>query len=123
MHRFSRALALLALALTAACSTQPVDGEWSGEWSVDPTTGPLDVTLVQEGTALSGKVNAGSSMCWTDGTVKGTITGDDVLFGVLMSNGSELDFKGTVSVGSMTGTFKDRTGCTAASGGWTISRK
>jgi hypothetical protein len=125
MNTLRRGLSAAALLLPAlaGCSAQPVDGEWTGEWTVSPTVGSLDVTLVQKGTSLTGKVSAGDSMCWSDGQVKGTITGDDVLFGVVMSNGAQLDFKGTASVNSMKGTFQDVTGCTLSSGSWTLAPK
>ncbi|MFO0758662.1 MAG: hypothetical protein U0359_19365 [Byssovorax sp.] len=118
----SLALAAL-LASLAGCSNQPVDGDWTGTWKVSPAEGALTVTLTQEGTNLGGKVNAADSMCWTDGVVVGTLTGEDVLFGVLTSNGAELKFDGTLSSDGMTGTFLDKTGCTGQSGDWTLSRK
>lgn len=124
-----RSLVLLVALTTAlaACSggpTQDVDlaGSWSGTWvSANDATGGVTASFTQTQGVLSGTVEISGSPCITNGTIEGTVTGNNVAFGAV-SGVDTINFTAQLGSDTMSGTFSVPAGACAGTGTFQMSR-
>ena len=106
--------------------TQNVDvtGTWSGSWvsSGGGYSGNVTITLVQNGTSLSGTASVTGSPCLTSGSVSGTVSGNKVAYGVV-SGQSTIEFNTTYASDTISGTYSITAGnCAGEAGTCSITR-
>jgi hypothetical protein len=100
---------------TAAATSQTTEGQISGTWNGTSASdnhpernSSFTVVFSQDGNTISGPITI-SGGCISEGTVNGTLSGQTIEFGVIESTG--IDFTGTISGNSMSGTFKTAPPC------------
>ncbi len=100
-------------------SKRDLTGSWAGTWvnvTPDGAAGTLELTWVQKGTALEGTITIEGTACLNAGTTTGSLSGRDVVFGVAQRE-VRVDFTGTVSGDTMSGTYSS-INCDGAAGNW-----
>lgn len=104
--------------------TVDVTGTWSGTWtsSNDIDHGNLAATLTQSGTSVSGTVSITESPCISSGSVSGTVSGNNVVFGVV-SGTDTITYTATCTSTSMSGTYSVNTGeCAGDTGTFSMTK-
>lgn len=97
--------------------TGGLSGKWSGHYS-GAYSGTFTVTWVQSGSTLSGTIDL--SDLGGKVPINGTVNGDSITFGTVGS--MEIQYSGSVSGSSMSGTYKIQTSSGSVGGPWSASR-
>jgi hypothetical protein len=122
---------VLAGAFSAGCTItaapQNVAGNWSGTYvdGKSNASGPISATFSEQGGNLGGTLTISGWACSlsSQGSVSGSVTGNDVqasaTFGVITA----LSFDGNVSGNTLTGSYQITSGvCSGDSGSFTMTR-
>ena len=129
------ALILLFSLAVAGCggggviSTPPLNvaGTWSGTWaSSRGSGGTVQAVISQSGTSLSGTATVTGSPCFTSGSISGSVSGNNVAFGVLFGGGQQANFSAAVGSGgtSMSGTYSVSGGaCSGDTGSFNLTKQ
>lgn len=102
---------------SSPASSTGLSGTWSGHYS-GAYTGTFTLTWQQSGSKLSGTIDVseiGGSV-----PLNGTVNGDAITFGTVGS--TVIQYSGTVSGNSMSGTYKIQTSSGSVGGPWSASR-
>ncbi len=83
--------------------------------TLDNSEATFEVTWNQQGSALEGTITIEGTACLTAGVVRGTLSGNDIDFGVVQRE-VEVNYTGTVFGDTMSGTYS--TTCDNARGEW-----
>lgn len=81
-----------------------IDGAWDGSWSSTSSpgvSGSFTVTFTESGNQLKGSITATNTPCIQGAAVTGTLDGNRIVFG----KANTVDYTGTVSGNSMSGTY------------------
>lgn len=114
---------------TTSQSGQPTDEQISGIWrgtsasddQPERTISTFTVDFSQDGNTLNGPITMING-CISEGTVSGTLSGQTIEFGLIENTG--IEFTGTVSGDSMSGSWKTQPPCTPDNdtGTWQATR-
>jgi hypothetical protein len=121
---FKTHLVLFSLLLASAASVGvPARGSeliaGKGEWQSNSGAamrGTWNVSMTRTGEDLTGQLTLKGSLLFSGAAVRGSLDGDDVMFGAVIDGENQLVFNGTVSDGQVTGEWS----CTSIndSGKW-----
>jgi hypothetical protein len=82
--------------------------------------------ISQSGTSLSGTATVTGSPCFTSGSISGSVSGNNVAFGVLFGGGQQANFSAAVGSGgtSMSGTYSVSGGaCSGDTGSFNLTKQ
>ena len=100
---------LVGTKLDDFCKKVDLTGSWTGTWTNSPdfgsTTGGFTMKLSQTGSTFSGTVSVTGPTCVRNGKVNGTVTGGNLQFGWITDVARPVQFTGTISGASMSGTW------------------
>ena len=104
-------LVLLSLLLVSAtCAGDPALGSelvsGNGEWQSNSGAamrGTWNVSMTRSGEDLTGQLTLTGSLLFSGAAVRGSLDGDNVMFGAVIDGENQLVFNGTVSDGQVTG--------------------
>lgn len=98
-----------------------VTGTWPGTWQdAAGASGTFTMQFAQTGNQISGPITIEGSTCVSQGTISGTIDGDQITFGAVKA-GNSVDYTGTISGDTMSGTWASPA-CGGDSGTWEAIR-
>ena len=85
-------------------------GTWNGVWQNDPqwgsANGGFTLKVTQDtGTAFSGTVDVTGPTCVRHGTASGTVSGNHISMGWVATGIRDVEYEGTISGASMSGTW------------------
>lgn len=103
-------------------STGSIAGAWNGTFTVtgQPGQGTFTVTFATAGSALTGKIHINNSTCVTDGTISGTLNGNQINFGAVRA-AQKISFTGALVGGTLAGAYS-APACPGRSGNWAATR-
>ena len=91
------------------CNKVNVTGNWTGTWAISQNFGTANggfaMTITQKGSIFSGTTSVTGPTCVRTGNVSGTVTGNTIKFGWVTEVARPVQFEGTVSGSSMSGTW------------------
>ena len=116
-------LALAACASQEATPAEVLEGAWEGTWtSVNGPTGTVEVEFERAGNTLSGTITIGGTPCLSQGTITGTVDGNNVAFGSVNAPDS-IDFTAQLAAKNLTGTYSVGMGaCAGDSGAFALDK-
>lgn len=81
---------------------------WQGTWISEKTTksGDFRVAFKKDGSNLTGNIKISGSPITRGGDIKGTIKGDKLEFGLVRDKRGYLNYVGTISKNTMSGTWE-----------------
>lgn len=123
------AVVAAAVLVLAACSSAAptergeVHGGWQGTWTSSlGVGGAVNAQFVHEGGTLTGVVSITNSPCLVNGTVNGSVTGDNVAFGAV-SGGHGIQFTARLGDATMTGSYSVSAGdCAGDTGTFQLTK-
>lgn len=102
-----------------------MSGNWSGSWisSNGIDRGTMLMSLMQNGSNLSGTGIIDSSPCFSSGNISGIVSKNNMASAIL-SGSLRIDFNGTMVENNMNGSYDVINGgaCTGNSGTWKVSK-
>lgn len=103
-------------------STGSIAGAWNGTFTVtgQPGQGTFTVTFATAGDALTGTIHINNSTCVSDGTITGTLSGNQINFGAVRA-AQKITFTGALAGGKLAGTYS-APACPAGAGNWAATR-
>ncbi len=102
-----------------------ITGTWEGTWasSNQIDDGSLTASFTQSGTSFEGTISITNSPCISTGSVSGSISGNDISFGVVAGTDKTL-FTATVTSNSMSGKYVVTSGyCSGDTGIFSVLKK
>lgn len=99
-------------------------GNWSGSWSSDSAiSGGLQASMIQSGDNIIGTASVTGSPCLSSGTVSGTVSGNNIFFGVVTETDA-INFTATYYPPStISGNYSVESGnCAGDAGTFTLSK-
>ena len=107
----------------APATTVDITGTWSGSWASSNgiNNGNISAVLTQSGTSVIGTLSITGSPCISNGSVSGTVSGNNVSFGII-SGSDTVEYNATYTSTSMSGTYSVTTGaCAGDTGTFSLS--
>jgi hypothetical protein len=96
-----------------------VSGTWSGTWqntSPDGSSGTFEMTLEQDGSAMTGSIVVHDTPCLSAGEISGVVSNGEIQFGAVKAQ-SQIVFTGSLGEGdTMGGSYQASANCADATG-------
>lgn len=92
---------------TVTCEGEPdLTGQWAGTWASTTRGGTWQADWVQdEAGNLNGTIAVTGTVCGSGGTIRGSVDGCHVSFGLVEISACKVSYTGSVVEGSMSGTL------------------
>lgn len=105
-------------------ATSGLAGIWGGDYASTSTpgsTGTFIIDWTQTGSTLGGTISVTNTPCVTEGTITGTVEGEQITFGAV-EGAYSIAYEGTVSGDTMSGTYSSPS-CGNAAGTWEAAKQ